>query len=266
MSSRVAELEIRDLHVRVEGKPIIRGLDLKLYPGEVHALMGPNGSGKTTLALALMGHPRYEIQRGEVLFAGENLLALRPDERARRGLFLSFQYPAEVPGVSVANFLRSAVNARRQFLGEGDISLRDFQALLKEKLALLGMEQGVLRRSVNEGFSGGEKKRHEILQMILLRPRLAILDETDSGLDIDALRVVADGVNSLRSPRFTVLLITHYQRILRYLKPDYVHVMMDGRIVRSGDAHLAAQLEEKGYDWLREELARYSAGSEAENP
>jgi Fe-S cluster assembly ATP-binding protein len=258
---QIPRLEIRDLHVSVDGKEIVKGLNLTINPGKVHALMGPNGSGKTTLALTLMGHPRYQIDKGEVLFEGENLLEMEPDERARRGLFLSFQYPAEIPGVSVANFLRSALNARRGFLGQEDISLRDFQALLKEKLALLDMDQSFLRRSLNEGFSGGEKKRHEILQMTLLRPGLAILDETDSGLDIDALKVVAGGVNSLRGPEFSALLITHYQRILRYLQPDFVHVMVEGRIVRSGGPELAQELEEKGYEWIREGLAGETAGT-----
>ncbi|MBE3578226.1 MAG: Fe-S cluster assembly ATPase SufC [Limnochordales bacterium] len=252
-------LEIRNLHVSVDGKEIVKGLDLTIRPGEIHALMGPNGSGKTTLALTLMGHPRYQVDRGEVFFEGENLLEMEPDERARRGLFLSFQYPAEIPGVSIANFLRSALNARRGFLGQGDISLRDFQALLKEKLQLLEMDQSFLRRSLNEGFSGGERKRHEILQMTVLNPRLAILDETDSGLDIDALKVVAGGVNSMRGPDFSALIITHYQRILRYLQPDFVHVMVEGRIVRSGGPELAQEFEEKGYDWVREELAGETA-------
>ncbi|MBE3584350.1 MAG: Fe-S cluster assembly ATPase SufC [Limnochordaceae bacterium] len=247
-------LEIRDLHVSVDGKPIVKGLHLQIEPGQVHALMGPNGSGKTTLAFALAGHPHYTVDAGQAFLYGEDLLAMEADERARRGLFLSFQYPAEVSGVSVGNFLRTAVNARRKQQGLGDISLTEFRRLVKEKLALLEMDDSFLRRYLNEGFSGGEKKRHEILQMTLLQPVVAILDETDSGLDIDALRIVAQGVNSLRGPGFSALLITHYQRILKYLQPDVVHVMMDGRIVRTGGPELAARLEDRGYEWLREEL------------
>ncbi len=245
-------LEIRNLHVAVEGKEILKGIDLTVRGGELHAIMGPNGSGKTTLAFALMGHPRYEVTDGEVLLNGENVLEMEPDERSRKGLFLSFQYPMEISGVTVANFLRTAINARR---GEGnEISVLEFSRKLREKLALLEMDESYAGRYLNEGFSGGEKKRTEILQMAMLEPKIAILDETDSGLDIDALKIVSHGVNTLRGPEMGVIVITHYQRILRYLKPDFVHVLMDGRLVRSGDQRLAEEIEEKGYDWLKAEL------------
>jgi Fe-S cluster assembly ATP-binding protein len=242
-----SSLVIEDLHVSVDDKEILTGVDLVVEPGKVHALMGPNGSGKSTLAYALAGHPRYEVTRGRVSFAGENVLELTPDERARLGMFLAMQYPVEVPGVSVTNFLRTAVAAVR---GE-DVPVRQFAKELREQMKLLGMDTRFAERHLNEGFSGGEKKRHEILQMALLKPKLAILDETDSGLDVDALRVVADGVNRLRSPGLGVLLITHYTRILRYIKADVVHVMMDGRVVRTGGSELADQLEEHGYEPLR---------------
>lgn len=247
------QLEICDLHVSVENKPILKGLSLNVRGGEVHAIMGPNGSGKSTLAFTLMGHPRYEVTAGSVLLDGRNILEMTPDERSRTGLFLAFQYPSEVPGVSVANFLRTAVNARR---GEGqNMSLTQFSRQLREKMAMLEMDSSFAGRYLNEGFSGGEKKRNEILQMAMLEPRLAILDETDSGLDIDALRIVSNGVNQLLSPELGVVVITHYQRILQYLKPQFVHVLMDGRIVRSGGRELADELEEKGYDWIREEAS-----------
>ncbi|HEY8487387.1 MAG TPA: Fe-S cluster assembly ATPase SufC [Limnochordales bacterium] len=252
-------LEIRDLHVSVDGKPIVKGLTLTVRSGEVHGLMGPNGSGKTTLAFALMGHPRYTVDSGQVLFDGEDVLAMEPDERARKGLFLAFQYPAEVPGVTVANFLRLAVNAVHGGDSGKGVPVAEFQKMLLEKLQMLEMDRSFASRYLNEGFSGGEKKRHEMLQMALLRPKIAILDETDSGLDIDAIKVVARAVNSMRGPEFGALVITHYQRILRYIEPDYVHVMMDGRIVRSGGKELAELLEEKGYEWLREQLAQPSA-------
>jgi Fe-S cluster assembly ATP-binding protein len=242
-----ATLVIEDLHVAVDDKQILRGVDLTVEPGRVHALMGPNGSGKSTLAYALAGHPRYRVTGGKVTFKGEDVLDLRPDERARLGMFLAMQYPVEVPGVSVTNFLRTAINAVR---GE-DVSVREFARELREQMRLLAMDPKFAERSLNEGFSGGEKKRHEILQMALLRPELAILDETDSGLDVDALRVVADGVNRLRGPELGVLLITHYTRVLRYISPDFVHVMIDGRVVQSGGPELADQLESEGYERWR---------------
>ena len=251
-------LEIRDLHVSVDGKPIVKGLNLTVRSGEIHGLMGPNGSGKTTLAFALMGHPRYTVDSGQVLFDGEDVLAMEPDERARKGIFLAFQYPAEVPGVTVANFLRLAVNAVRGSDGQ-PVPVAEFQRTLLAKMQLLEMDRSFASRYLNEGFSGGEKKRHEMLQMAMLQPKMAILDETDSGLDIDAIRVVARTVNSMRGPQFGALVITHYQRILRYIEPDFVHVLMDGRIVRSGGKELAELLEEKGYEWLRQQLAGTSA-------
>ena len=244
-----ATLVIDDLHVSVDDKEILRGVDLTVEPGKVHALMGPNGSGKSTLAYALAGHPRYQVTAGKVTFKGEDVLALTPDARAKLGMFLAMQYPVEVPGVSVTNFLRTAVNAVR---GE-DVPVREFARELREQMRLLDMDARFAERSLNEGFSGGEKKRHEILQMALLRPELAILDETDSGLDIDALRVVADGVNRLRGPGLGVLLITHYTRVLRYIAPDAVHVMVDGRVVQSGGPELADQLEAQGYERWRSE-------------
>ncbi len=247
-------LEIRDLHVAVEGTPILKGVDLVVRQGEVHALMGPNGAGKSTLANALMGHPAYEVTKGQILFKGQDLVGMDPDERARLGLFLAFQYPVAIPGVSVANFLRMAINARRKAENPEDkgISIPEFRKLLKEKMNLLEMDHEFARRYLNDGFSGGEKKRAEILQLATLEPDIVILDETDSGLDIDALRIVAEGVNSLAGPDLGVLIITHYQRILNYINPDFVHIMLDGRIVESGGADLAEHLEEHGYDWLRE--------------
>lgn len=247
-------LEIRDLHVAVEGTPILKGVDLVVRQGEVHALMGPNGAGKSTLANALMGHPAYEVTKGQILFKGQDLVGMDPDERARLGLFLAFQYPVAIPGVSVANFLRMAINARRKAENPEDkgISIPEFRKLLKEKMNLLEMDHEFARRYLNDGFSGGEKKRAEILQLATLEPDIVILDETDSGLDIDALRIVAEGVNSLAAPDLGVLIITHYQRILNYINPDFVHIMLDGRIVESGGADLAEHLEEHGYDWLRE--------------
>ncbi|HEV8651680.1 MAG TPA: Fe-S cluster assembly ATPase SufC [Actinomycetes bacterium] len=240
-------LVIEDLHVSVEDKQILRGVDLTVESGKVHALMGPNGSGKSTLAYALAGHPRYRVTGGRVTFKGEDVLALAPDERARLGMFLAMQYPVEVPGVSVTSFLRTAINAVR---GE-DVSVRQFAKDLREQMKALEMDPRFAERSLNEGFSGGEKKRHEILQMALLRPSLAILDETDSGLDVDALKVVSRGVNRLRGPDLGVLLITHYTRILRYIAPDAVHVMVDGRVVESGGPELAEELEAKGYERWR---------------
>jgi len=247
------ELRIENLHVEIAGQKIVRGLSLNVPQGEVHAIMGPNGSGKSTLAKVLAGHPDYAVTAGKVLLDGENLLELEPDERARRGVFMAFQYPSEIPGVTIANFLRAALQSR---LPEGEeLEATDYYAKLYEKMELLGMDRAFTSRSVNEGFSGGEKKRAEILQMAMLEPRYAILDETDSGLDIDALKTVAHGVNSLRGPDLAILLITHYQRLLNYIVPDHVHVMVAGRIVRSGRKELALELEERGYDWTREEAS-----------
>jgi len=245
-------LEIRNLRATVDGKEILRGIDLEVNRGEVHAIMGPNGSGKSTLAKILAGHPAYEVTGGEVLFEGRDLLELEPDERAREGVFLAFQYPVEVPGVSNAQFLRLAYNEKRKHLGEEELDPLEFKDLLTERAKIVEMEASLMSRSVNEGFSGGEKKRNEILQMAVLEPKLAVLDETDSGLDIDALRVVADGVNKLRTPDNAVVLVTHYQRLLNYIVPDFVHVLYKGRIVRSGGRELALELEEKGYDWIKE--------------
>ncbi len=243
-------LEIEGLHVEVDGKEILRGLDLSLAPGEVHAVMGPNGSGKSTLAYALAGREGYDITRGRVLYRGRDLAAMTPEERAREGIFLAFQYPVEIPGVVNANFLKSALNALRRHRGEPDLDAFDFLKLAREKLKLLKMDEALLTRAVNVGFSGGEKKRNEIFQMAMLDPRLSILDETDSGLDIDALRIVADGVNALRGPERAMLLITHYQRLLGYIVPDKVHVLAAGRIVKSGGRELALELEAKGYGEL----------------
>ena len=243
-------LKIENLHVEIDGNEIIKGLSLEVGEGEIHAIMGPNGSGKSTLANVLMGHPRYEVTEGSVTFEDEDVLELEPDERAKMGMFLAFQYPSEVPGVSVANFLRTAVNSVR----EEELSPMEMYRLLQEKMQIMQMDPKFAERYLNEGFSGGEKKRNEILQMLMLQPKLAIMDETDSGLDIDALQVVARGVNEMRNPEFSAVLITHYQRILRYITPDYVHVMLDGRIVTSGSKELAVELEEKGYDWVRQEF------------
>ena len=251
------QLEIHDLHATIAEQEIIRGLSLTVPKGEIHAIMGPNGSGKSTLAKVLAGHPDYKVTSGSVLMDGEDILALPPDERARRGIFLAFQYPSEIPGVTIANFLRAAVQSR---LPEGEeLEATDYYADLYEKMDLLEMDRSFTSRSVNEGFSGGEKKRNEILQLAMLKPKYAVLDETDSGLDIDALKVVAHGVNSLRGPDLGVLLITHYQRLLDYIVPDHVHVMVQGQIVRSGDKNLAMELEEKGYDWVRDILAEPAA-------
>jgi Fe-S cluster assembly ATP-binding protein len=249
-----ATLEIRDLHVAVEGNEILKGVDLVVKKGEIHALMGPNGTGKSTLAYVLMGHPKYEVTQGQMIFKGQNLQELEPDERARMGIFLAFQYPVAIPGVSLANFLRMAINAQRRGIDPEDkgISIPNFRTMLKEKMDLLQMSHEFAGRYLNEGFSGGEKKRAEILQLATLEPEIAVLDETDSGLDIDALRIVASGVNALAGPELGVLIITHYQRILNYIKPDFVHIMLDGRIVESAGADLAEHLEEQGYDWIRE--------------
>jgi Fe-S cluster assembly ATP-binding protein len=250
----MSELEIQKLHVAVEGKEILKGVDLTVCQGEVHALMGPNGTGKSTLAYTLMGHPNYEVTEGEAWFKGRNILTLKPDERAHLGLFLAFQYPVAIPGVSVANFLRAAINAKRKAEHKDDkgIPIPQFRKELKDQMDLLRMDHTFAGRYLNEGFSGGEKKRAEVLQMAVLHPEIAVMDETDSGLDIDALRIVSEGVNALRGPELGALVITHYQRILNYIKPDRVHIMLGGRIVESGGPDLALHLEEKGYDWLRE--------------
>lgn len=245
----MSELVVQDLHVSVDGKPILKGVDLTLRTGEVHAIMGPNGSGKTTLSFTMAGHPRYLVESGSVSLDGDDLLALAPDERARAGLFLAFQYPSEVPGVTVSNFLRTALSSLR---GE-QLSIFDFYPLLKEKMDLLNIDEAFANRYLNQGFSGGEKKRHEMLQMALLQPKFGVLDETDSGLDIDALKAVAQGVNSMRGADLGLLVITHYNRILNYVEPDYVHIMIDGRIVRSGTKDLALEVEARGYDWVRQE-------------
>src|SRR2546423_826819 len=251
-------LEVKDLHAGIDGKEILKGLSLTVNKGEVHAIMGPNGSGKSTLAKVLAGHPAYEVTAGEVLYEGKNLLEFEPDERARQGIFLAFQYPVEVPGVSNAQFLRLAYNEKRKHLGEEELDPLEFKDLLTERAKIVEMDAGLMSRSVNEGFSGGEKKRNEILQMAVLEPKLAVLDETDSGLDIDALRIVADGVNKLRTPDNAIVLVTHYQRLLNYIVPDFVHVLWRGRIVRSGGKELALMLEEKGYDWIKERDAETS--------
>jgi Fe-S cluster assembly ATP-binding protein len=250
----MSELVVKNLQVNIEDKEILKGVDLTVKQGEIHAIMGPNGTGKSTLAYTLMGHPSYEVTAGEAWFKDQNILELEPDVRSRLGLFLAFQYPVAIPGVTVANFLRSALNARRRAENPEDkgVPIPEFRKMLKEQMTLLKMDHEFAGRYLNEGFSGGEKKRAEILQMAALKPEIAILDETDSGLDIDALRVVADGVNSLRGPQLGILLITHYQRLLAYIIPDMVHVMYDGRIVRSGTKELALELEEKGYDWVKE--------------
>ena len=245
-------LKIRDLHVAIGDQEILRGIDLTVNAGEVHAVMGPNGSGKSTLANTLAGRPEYIVTQGEVLYQGIDLLALQPEDRAREGVFLAFQYPTELPGVRTWQFLKAAVDALRQHRGEEELSARDFDRMLQEKAKIVEIDQELVRRGVNEGFSGGEKKRNEILQMAVLDPKLALLDETDSGLDIDALRIVSDGINQLRRPDNAILLVTHYQRMLNYITPDHVHVLVDGRIVRSGGPELALELEEKGYDWIRE--------------
>jgi Fe-S cluster assembly ATP-binding protein len=244
-------LSVKDLKVAVDGKEILKGLDLEVGPGEVHAIMGPNGSGKSTFAHVLAGRDGYEVTGGSVRFEGEDLLDLETEERARKGLFLAMQYPVELPGVNNTYFLKEALNAMRSARGESALDAAQFMKLVREKLQLVHLDQGLLKRAVNSGFSGGEKKRNEIFQMAMLEPRLAILDETDSGLDIDALRIVADGVNTLRSPERSMVVVTHYQRLLDYIEPDHVHVLAGGRIVRSGDKELARELEQKGYGWIQ---------------
>ncbi|HXW05174.1 MAG TPA: Fe-S cluster assembly ATPase SufC [Vicinamibacterales bacterium] len=243
-------LDIKDLHVTAESQPILRGIDLHVDAGEVHAIMGPNGSGKSTLARVLAGHPEYEVTAGQVTYEGRDLLAMDPDERAREGLFMAFQYPVEIAGVNNAYFLKAALNAKRKHQGLPELDAMEFMQLIREKSKLLEIDQSMLSRAVNEGFSGGEKKRNEIFQMALLEPRLAILDETDSGLDIDALKIVANGVNAMRSPDRAIVVVTHYQRLLDYIVPDFVHVLSAGRIVKSGGKELAIELERRGYGWI----------------
>ncbi|MGI9050800.1 MAG: Fe-S cluster assembly ATPase SufC [Rubrobacteraceae bacterium] len=250
MNGRGSMLKVENLRAEIDGQEILKGLDLEVGKGEIHAIMGPNGSGKSTLSNVLMGHPRYDVTGGSITFEGEDVMELEADERAKMGIFLAFQYPSEVPGVSVANFLRTAVNSVR----EKELSPMEMYRLLQEKMKVMQMDPKFAERYLNEGFSGGEKKRNEILQMLMLEPKLAIMDETDSGLDIDALQVVSKGVNELRGPEFSAVIITHYQRILRYIEPDHVHVMLEGRLVTSGGKELADTLEEKGYDWVRQEF------------
>ena len=246
-------LKVRNLHAGIDGKEILRGVDLTIRPGEVHAIMGPNGSGKSTLSGVLAGDPRYTVTSGSAIFHGVDLLALSPEDRSHEGLFLSFQYPVEIPGVTMVNFMRAAVNAKRKYLGEEPMSAADFLKMMRQKRAVVELDNKLASRSVNEGFSGGEKKRNEIFQMAVLEPRLSILDETDSGLDIDALRIVAGGVNKLPTDKNATIVITHYQRLLDYIKPDVVHILYKGRIVHTGGPELALELEERGYDWIKQE-------------
>jgi len=262
----MAELAIHNLHVSIEGKEILKGVNLTVKQGEVHALMGPNGNGKSTLAYTIMGHPGYTVTEGEVCFEGVNLIDLEPEKRSRLGIFLAFKYPVAIPGVSVANFLRTAINSRRKVENPNDkgIAIPEFRKLLRERMELLQMDPAFAGRYLNDGFSGGEKKRNEILQMAVLKPAIAILDETDSGLDIDALRIVSEGVNTLRGPNLGVLVITHYQRVLNYIKPDFVHILMDGRIAETGGPELALSLEEHGYTWLREKNGNTSEVEKAQ--
>ena len=247
-------LEIKDLHAAINGKEILKGINLTIKPGEVHAIMGPNGSGKSTLSNVLVGHPAYEVTKGSVTFGGKDLLTLSPEDRSHEGLFLSFQYPVEIPGVSMVNFMRAAVNEQRKYKGEAPLTASEFLKLMRKKREVVELDSKLANRSVNEGFSGGEKKRNEIFQMAMLEPKLSILDETDSGLDIDALRIVAEGVNKLKTPETSCIVITHYQRLLDYIKPDIVHVLYKGRIVKTAGPELALELEEKGYDWIKKEL------------
>ena len=259
--TRKSMLQIKNLHVSVEGKPILRGIDLDVALGQVHSIMGPNGSGKSTLAQVLAGHPAYEVTDGDILVDGHSVLDMEADERAREGLFLAFQYPVEIPGVSTMEFLKAAYNAGREHRGEPEIDALEFLQLARKRLTVVKMDEALLRRSVNEGFSGGEKKRNEIFQMAVLEPRYAILDETDSGLDIDALRIVADGINLLRGPNRAMVVITHYQRLLNYVQPDFVHVLVAGRIAKSGGKDLALALEERGYAWIEDEVRSAGARS-----
>ncbi len=248
-------LKIKDLYVSVEGMEILKGINLEVKPGEIHAIMGPNGSGKSTLANVLAGKEEYEVTSGEVIYEGEDLLDESPENRAKKGLFLSFQYPVEIPGVPMVNFLKSALNEHRKYNGEKELTAGEFLKLMREKMDMVDMHPNLTNRSVNEGFSGGEKKKNEIFQMALLEPKLAILDETDSGLDIDALKTVANGVNALRSPERSAIVVTHYQRLLDYIVPDYVHILYKGKIVKTAGKELALELEEKGYDWIKTEIA-----------
>lgn len=247
-------LKIKDLHANINGKEILKGIDLTVRPGEIHAIMGPNGSGKSTLSAVLTGNPAYEVTGGSVEFYGKDLLALSPEDRAHEGLFLSFQYPVEIPGVSMVNFMRAAINEQRKYRGEEPMSATEFLKLMREKRAIVELDNKLANRSVNEGFSGGEKKRNEIFQMAMLEPKLSILDETDSGLDIDALRIVAEGMNKLKNENNAIIVITHYQRLLDYIAPNFVHVLYKGRIVKSGGPDLALDLEKRGYDWIKEEM------------
>ncbi len=246
-------LEIKDLHASINGKEILKGVNLTIRDGEVHALMGQNGAGKSTLSNIIVGHPAYEVTQGSIVFNGKDLLTLKPEERAHEGIFLSFQQPVEIPGVSMVNFMRSALNAKLKYQGKDPISAGEFLKLMREKRKIVELDNKLANRSVNEGFSGGEKKRNEIFQMAMLEPTLSILDETDSGLDVDALRIVAEGFNRLRTPQSSAIVITHYQRLLDYLKPDFVHVLINGQIVKSGGPELAVEIEEKGFDWIKEE-------------
>ena len=249
-------LEIKDLHASVNGKEILKGIDLNIKKGEVHAIMGPNGSGKSTLSSVLVGNPAFEVTKGSVTFEGKDLLALSPEDRSHEGLFLSFQYPVEIPGVSMVNFMRAAVNEKRKYEGLTPLTASEFLKLMREKRAVVELDNKLANRSVNEGFSGGEKKRNEIFQMAMLEPKLSILDESDSGLDIDALRIVAEGVNKLKTPETSCIVITHYQRLLDYIKPDIVHVLYKGRIVKTAGPELALELEKRGYDWIKAELGK----------
>lgn len=247
-------LEIKNLHATVSGKEILKGIDLTIRPGEIHALMGQNGAGKSTLSNVLVGHPAYTVTEGSVTFNGKDLLTLSPDERSHEGLFLSFQQPVEIPGVSMVNFMRAALNAKRKYLGQEPMDSSSFLKLMREKRKVVELDNKLTNRSVNEGFSGGEKKRNEIYQMAILEPTMCILDETDSGLDVDALRIVAEGFNKLRTPETSAIVITHYQRLLDYIKPDFVHVLLGGRIVKSGGPELALEIEQRGFDWIKEEI------------
>ena len=247
-------LEVKDLHASVNGKEILKGINLSIKKGEIHAIMGPNGSGKSTLSSVLVGHPSFEVTKGTVTFDGQNLLDLSPEDRSHAGLFLSFQYPVEIPGVSMVNFMRAAVNEKRKYEGKSALTASEFLKLMREKRAVVELDNKLANRSVNEGFSGGEKKRNEIFQMAMLEPKLSILDETDSGLDIDALRIVAEGVNKLKTPETSCIVITHYQRLLDYIKPDVVHVLYKGRIVKTAGPELALEIEKRGFDWIKKEL------------